>query len=399
MSFDILIDFFKKVNYKRILPLLAFPLLFISLSPVRAFAVESEYSGVLENSFQFTNESKTFTMEVSSTYGTPPGQTVFEPFQIAEDINGNITFFYNNGSFNNTVNRLSFYNVNSRFAVDFAPNLYDYYLILTVANSYSDTLPAHTQPLDLGANPRVSMLYAEYGDTDLNSLSSVDYSSSSYQNFFKFSSGDTQGYNFVVKFNPRTSNNNWPCGIQISNNTSFPCIGNVLMFKGVIVAMPISGDKSADFLAVLRNIYDKQVNIDENLSTLYQFLALYGIPESMGGVGSIIGQDTEQIFSGLIGGNAQLDSYINQYTQVEQSMHDKFFQNQTAVQSNFTNWSWGSLATCVDWTSDYLNRIYDNSGDFRTMFMYPILAGIALIFIGRQGMAAYVRSKNNKRGD
>lgn len=100
--------------------------------------------------------------------------------------------------------------------------------------------------------------------------------------------------------------------------------------------------------------------------------------------------------SGILSGNEVLSGFIDDYTEVEQSMYDKFTENQTAVSGNFSGWSWGSLSTAVDWTSDYLNRIYDNSGDFRTMFMYPILSGIALIFIGRQGLTAYVRSRREK---
>lgn len=100
--------------------------------------------------------------------------------------------------------------------------------------------------------------------------------------------------------------------------------------------------------------------------------------------------------SGILSGNDELSGFIDDYTEVEQSMYDKFTENQSTVSGNFTGWAWGSLSTAVDWTSDYLNRIYDNSGDFRTMFMYPILAGIALIFIGRQGLTAYVRSRREK---
>lgn len=100
--------------------------------------------------------------------------------------------------------------------------------------------------------------------------------------------------------------------------------------------------------------------------------------------------------SGILSGNDELSGFIDDYTQIEQSMYDKFSENQTAVIGNFSGFSWGSLSTAVDWTSDYLNKIYDNSGDFRTMFMYPILAGIALIFIGRQGLTSYIRSRRDK---
>lgn len=102
------------------------------------------------------------------------------------------------------------------------------------------------------------------------------------------------------------------------------------------------------------------------------------------------------ISSDILSRNDELSGFIDDYTQVEQSMYDKFTENQTAVIGNFSGFAWGSLSTAVDWTSDYLNLIYDNSGDFRTMFMYPILAGIALIFIGRQGLTAYVRSRRDK---
>lgn len=387
------IDIFKQKimeYYKKFVPVFLVAA-FMFLFPVHTYAATSDYSGVLENSFQFTNESKHFTMEVRHNLGGVVSS--FEPLSVAEDINGNIIFNYHNGSYNNTANILAFYNVGSRFAIDFAPELYDYYLILSLYNTYPAASRAHTEPLDLGTSPRMNLLYADYGDTSYNELNNVDYSTTNFTNFFKFSSGDTQGYNFVTKINPRQTANQWPCGIRITSQSSFPCIGNDLSFKGVIVAFPTGNDKSSDILTVLQNIYSDTNDINYSLQILIQLFTGYGIPPELGGSGTISGQDTMAIIEGLIGGNYQLDSYINQYTQVEQSMRNQFETNQTAVSNNFAGWNWGSLSTAVDWTSDYLNKIYDNSGDFRTMFMYPILAGIALIFIGRQGLAAYSRSK------
>ena len=396
------IDVFKeKLNnfkFSRLLPC-CLAVLFIVLQPVQAYATSSVYTGVLQNSWQFTNESKYFTFSAFHSGGEP--DVSYEPFQITEDINGNITFYYNSGSFDNTVNRLYFYNLGSRFAIDFAPELFDYYLIFTVFNSYSENLLPHTSPLDLGSYPKVSLLYADYGIEDYHNLSTVDYSSaSSSYDFFKFSSSDTVGYNFVTKINPRLSDSSWPCGLAITSVNSFPCVGNVLAFKGVIVATEKDDTSVTSILSYLRSIDTNLSNFKSDFSSfleLYYFVLISGFSDIDGNSGSMFGQDTESILGGLIGNTPQLNDYVNQYTQVEKSMTDKFTQNQTAVRTNFSNWSWGSLSTAVDWTSDYLNRIYDNSGDFRTMFMYPILAGIALIFIGRQGMAAYIRSRNNKK--
>lgn len=87
--------------------------------------------------------------------------------------------------------------------------------------------------------------------------------------------------------------------------------------------------------------------------------------------------------SGIQSGNESLSGYIDQYSAIEQSMHDKFIETQTALNGEFTGFSWGSLSTCLNWVGDYMQRIYLNSGDFKMMIILPLLLGIALFLIGR----------------
>lgn len=99
--------------------------------------------------------------------------------------------------------------------------------------------------------------------------------------------------------------------------------------------------------------------------------------------------------SGISSGNSELNDYISQYTEIEQGMHDKFVETQTALNGDFTGFSWGSLSTCLNWVSDYLQQIYLNSGDFKMMIVLPLLLGIALFLIGRGSVILSNATKSN----
>ena len=384
-----------KEKLKKFIPF-CFTFLFFLLSPVHSYAAETN---ALENSWMLHNADYQFTMSFKEN-GV---QKDFTHEPITNDLltNNDYHYVFNNGSFWR-VNDVSFYNLESRFLFEYAPDVYDYYFIAYVYQPI-DVYSSSGAIFDLGNNYKnttsLSFLYADFGMLTYDNLYSYLAQDVSV---YSFTSDDTKGYTFVSRLPssiPSSSSSNWPVGFRIhSFNSNGYDIGDNLCLKGLILALPIDSSESS-FNSILSILQEIELDTSDILETLtYSIFELfgYGLPDDMGGSGSITGQDSLTIGSNLIGGNTQLDSFINQYTQVEQSMHDKFLQNQTTVSSNFSGWSWGSLATAVDWTSDYLNDIYDNSGDFRTMFMYPILAGIALIFIGRQGMSAYIRNKNSK---
>lgn len=97
--------------------------------------------------------------------------------------------------------------------------------------------------------------------------------------------------------------------------------------------------------------------------------------------------------SDILSGNDELSDYIDDYTQIEQTMHNNFESAQSALIGDFTGFTWGSLANTLNWTSDYMQQIYLNSGDFKMMIILPLLLGIALFFIGR---GAIILSNSNK---
>lgn len=390
MSFDNVYDFFKKIEYKRILTVFL-AVAFMVFSPVQTFAAESN-SG-LSNAWILHNSDYEFTMEVklSSSWGGLSDTYVSAPLSSEQISNDDFIYNFSNPEYLTGVNSISFYDIDSRFNFEFAPNIYDYYLITSVYNSFPEGSPYNPSYIDFGNSiPLLTFLLSSPSSTDFDTYNTASLSSS------KFSSSDTSGYVFVSKMPTFSSNSNtWPVGFRIylSSIDEFN-IGSHLSMKGHIVALPKS---SFNYSNILNQIYNELISIDGNVSSIYELIQIFLVvglldPET-GTSGSFLGQDTETIIGGLIGKNPELDGYIQQYTEVEQSFLQKYTENQSVVSGDFSNWSWGSLSVAVDWTSDYLNSIYDNSGDFRTMFMYPILAGIALIFIGRQGLSVYSRRK------
>lgn len=108
------------------------------------------------------------------------------------------------------------------------------------------------------------------------------------------------------------------------------------------------------------------------------------------------GSDNSGTVDNIESGSSDLEDYISDYTEIEQSMHHKFVETQSALNGDFTGFSWGSLSTCLNWCSDYLQQIYLNSGDFKMMIVLPLLLGIALFFIGRGAVILANLNKSDK---
>lgn len=145
-----------------------------------------------------------------------------------------------------------------------------------------------------------------------------------------------------------------------------------LCFEASVIALPkylTSGDVNQAIVNAINNQTDSIMN-----------------------AGSQFGGTT----SGIQSGNDELSGYIDDYTEIEQSMHDKFVETQSALNGDFTGFSWGSLSTCLNWCSDYLQQIYLNSGDFKMMIVLPLLLGIALFFIGRGAVILANSNKSDK---
>lgn len=97
----------------------------------------------------------------------------------------------------------------------------------------------------------------------------------------------------------------------------------------------------------------------------------------------------------------ELQDYINNYDDLEQSFKDQFESGQSGIMSDFIGWSWGGLVSCASWISDTMVSYFDNMGDFKQYILYPLMMGIALFFIGRGSVivASLTRdSKNSREG-
>lgn len=358
MSIDNLYDFFKKINYRRILPVLLCPVLLLCTS-ISVFAADfSAYNGY--NVYYSTLESPNTSMLYISRYTNGVTTDLFN--KVTSYVDG-VHHVDNTTLQGANVVRLTHNGGEFYFPIN--NEIFDYYIVGVYQSvDANDSFWPNRCTLTCLDNSG-NYFYPEY------------YFSASDAGIIPNNTNLLRGFSFYFK-------------VDFSNFAGFSSIAlnqtynsNLVIGKNVNLGLSIVEiHKSAtddDVNSIITAINNQTTQQNNNFNNFM-------------GSGSQFGGTT----SGILSGNDELSGFIDDYTEVEQSMYDKFTENQTAVSGNFSGWSWGSLSTAVDWTSDYLNRIYDNSGDFRTMFMYPILAGIALVFIGRQGLTAYVRSRREK---
>lgn len=171
-------------------------------------------------------------------------------------------------------------------------------------------------------------------------------------------------------------------------------------FENTFSRISFSGSGKWPDLAVSLYAYYPDSDSDSSASDLAAILAkLDDINDSIDNQTDEImgaGSDNSGTIDNIQSGNSDLEDYISDYTEIEQSMHDKFVETQAALNGDFTGFSWGSLSTCLNWCSDYLQQIYLNSGDFKMMIVLPLLLGIALFFVGRGAVILANSNKSDK---
>lgn len=92
-----------------------------------------------------------------------------------------------------------------------------------------------------------------------------------------------------------------------------------------------------------------------------------------------------------------LNSDFNEYQAVEGKYTDDFKRAEAAISESFTGWSWGSLRPAALWVGQQLTNVYNLSGDFRQYLVYPLLLGVALVFLGRWGSVRSSKRRHDMR--
>lgn len=80
----------------------------------------------------------------------------------------------------------------------------------------------------------------------------------------------------------------------------------------------------------------------------------------------------------------EFNSVINQFDDIENGFISDFTSSNDEIKSTLSDYQFtGNLLTCANWVTDRYMDFFDNSGDFKQYFIYPLIMGIALFFIGR----------------
>ena len=336
MSIDYLYDFFKKINYRRFLPVFLCPVLLLCTSI-------SGYAATLPlESVPFYNSAyKSMQFRIRDSSGNN--------FNFTGDFDESVfgSVFTLDKDYN-----LSglFYRVNSDtygFEYSFNHDVFDYYLALSVGSARSNSFSVSSFGVigyDIGGTS------SNYFCSDIVVLSNSNV-----------------GYNGVTAVGKLPENTPSRLSYIRCGGSFFIGAGNVSV-EAFVYQVPknSSSEQIASIIQAINNQTDSFMN-----------------------AGSGYGGTT----SGIQSGNDELSGYIDEYTQIEQTMHNNFESAQSALIGDFTGFTWGSLANTLNWTSDYMQQIYLNSGDFKMMIILPLLLGIALFFIGR---GAIILSNSNK---
>lgn len=132
------------------------------------------------------------------------------------------------------------------------------------------------------------------------------------------------------------------------------------------------------------------------------FAFLYRYPSSMVSQGyvqaTIPGTPaTQETVNQFTQADNTLNSDFNEYQDVEGKYTDDFKRAEAAISEAFTGWSWGSLRPAALWVGQQLTNVYNLSGDFRQYIVYPLLLGVALVFLGRWGSVRSSKRAHNER--
>lgn len=113
---------------------------------------------------------------------------------------------------------------------------------------------------------------------------------------------------------------------------------------------------------------------------------------------------TSASVSSADGLNSDIGGAVSEYDGLEQNFTDDFESAQGAVSDDFKGWAWTGLSSGVKWISEWLQKFYNSIGDFKQFLTFPLLLGVALVFLGRWGSVsrsrrAHIARASKKSGD
>ena len=144
-----------------------------------------------------------------------------------------------------------------------------------------------------------------------------------------------------------------------------------------------------DPLTVSSGIFDFEIFDTYNGSSsdfVYLISIGYLSPDYSGSVWDLLNNGNSDTPSIIDRANSRLDSF-NSHAGVINSFEDSwigsFESNIGSVNSSVSNFSFGSqFLNCRAWVSDNMQYIYNNSSDFQIFYIFPLIMGLAIIFIG-----------------
>lgn len=107
--------------------------------------------------------------------------------------------------------------------------------------------------------------------------------------------------------------------------------------------------------------------------------------------------DTDSTNSDFSNQDSEFNSRANEYNDLEDGFTSQFDEDQSAVNESFTGWTWGALTQGANYIATSIQNLYDNAGDFRQLWLFPLLLGVALVFLGRWGSVARSKRRHDNR--
>lgn len=97
--------------------------------------------------------------------------------------------------------------------------------------------------------------------------------------------------------------------------------------------------------------------------------------------------NTPGIISQFNSNLTEFNETVEQFNDIENGFIRDFSNANDIVKDSLTDVSFtGNLLSCANWVTDTYMNFFNASGDFKQYFIYPLIIGIVLFFIGRGGV-------------
>lgn len=361
MFIDNLFNFFKKINYSRIMPVLLCPVLLLCTSISGFAATQTTY---ISNSSVVTwFESSVPKLRISDYDNT----ALFD-FDTTQ-LNGLNEYIGSNPTLEN-VRYLRLYNNSHSINLQYMPDLYDYWLSFTVYSNVEPIpsnftfMPDYVQVF--ARNCVDSGSYDYYYLTDLSILHSDD-------------SSDI-GFTAIGKIPDLESSN--ILGFRLIDNSTGLLPVNLRLQPFIYAVPKNNGATAADISAIIAAINSQTSSLNSSINN--QTSVIGGKLDSTNDFISNGNSSTSGIVSQFQSNLNEFNSVISQFDNIENGFITDFTMSNEEIKSTLSDYQFtGNLLSCANWVTDTYMDFFENSGDFKQYFIYPLIMGIALFFIGR----------------